>query len=148
MSTLTLKKQSHVTWDCTYHVVIVPKYRKKILYEQVRKRIGEILRELARQKDVEVVEGTARPDHVHLVLSIPPKHSVADVLGFLKGKSAIRLFHEFSKRKLIANRSFWARGYFVRTVGIDRQIAEEYVRKQTEQDKQDDNNPQMEFNWN
>jgi len=147
MSTSTFKHQSHVTWDCTYHAVFVPKYRKKILYEQVRKRIGEILRELARQKEVEVVEGTVCPDHVHVILSIPPKHSVADIMGFLKGKSAIRLCHEFSKKRL-ANRSFWARGYFVRTVGIDRATAEEYVRKQLEQDKHDDNNPQMEINWN
>ena len=148
MTTPILKTQAHVTWDCAYHIIIVPKYRKKILYEQVRKRTGEILRELARQKDVEVVEGTACPDHIHLILSIPPKHSVADVIGFLKGKSAIRLLHEFSKYKRLRNRSFWARGYFVRTAGIDRNIAEEYVRTQMEQDKVDDNHPQLEFNWN
>jgi len=99
MSTSTLKHSAHVTWDCTYHVVIVPKYRKKVLFQNVRKRAGEIIKELAKQKDVEVIEGSARQDHIHMILSIPPRHSVAHVMGFLKGKSAIRLHHEFSGRR-------------------------------------------------
>ena len=144
----TLKQQAHVTWDCTYHIIFIPKYRKKVLYGQVRQRIGEILRELARQKDVEVVQGTACPDHIHLILSIPPKYSVADVIGFLKGKSAIRLHYEFGKRYRLTNKCFWARGYFVRTVGIDRQAAEEYVKRQLDEDKRDDNDPQLDLNWN
>ena len=146
MSTSTLKTQSHVTWDCVYHIVIVPKYRKKVLFEQVRKRAGEIIRELARQKDAEVIEGTACPDHIHLILSIPPKHSVAHIMGFLKGKSAIKLHHEFCKKR-IWNRHFWSRGYFVRTAGIDRDIAEEYVRNQLEDDKREDENPPLDLGW-
>ena len=142
-----LKKQAHTTWDCIYHVIIVPKYRKKILYQQVRKRTGEILRELARQKDVEVIQGTACSDHVHLILSIPPKHSVAQVIGFMKGKSAIRMFHEFSKKKFLANRSFWSRGYFVRTAGIDLEIVERYVKNQLDDDQRSDSNPQLDLNW-
>ena len=148
MSTSTLNHASHVTWDCTYHVVIVPKYRKKVLFGHIRKRAGEIIRQLARQKEVVVIEGTACPDHIHLILSIPPRHSVADIMGFLKGKSAILLHHEFAqRRRLIANKSFWARGYFVRTVGIDRALAEEYVRNQLEEDQRTDNNPQMDLHW-
>jgi putative transposase len=148
MSTAILNHSAHVTWDCTYHVVIVPKYRKKVLFEQVRKRAGEILRELAKQKEVMVVQGNACPDHIHLILSIPPKYSVAHVLGFLKGKSAIRLHYEFGrKKKFLSNKNFWTRGYFVRTVGIDRARAEEYVKKQLEGDRLEDENPQMELHW-
>ena len=148
MSADILNQSAHVTWDCTYHVVIVPKYRKKILFGQVRRRAGEILRELAKQKEVTVIQGNACPDHIHLIISIPPKYSVAHVMGFLKGKSAIRLHYEFGrKRKFMANKSFWTRGYFVRTVGIDRARAEEYVRRQLEGDQREDENPQMEIQW-
>ena len=148
MPTFSLKHQEHVTWDCTYHVIFIPKYRKKILYQNIRKRAGEILRELAKQKEVEVIEGTLCPDHVHMILSIPPKYSVAHALGFLKGKSAIRLHNEFGrKRGYIFQKSFWARGYFVRTVGIDRQQAEEYVRKQLDQDRREDGDPKLDLTW-
>ena len=148
MSTAILNHSAHVTWDCTYHVVIVPKYRKKILFGHVRKRAGEIIRELAKQKEVTVVQGNACPDHIHLILSIPPKYSVAHVMGFLKGKSAIRLHYEFGRKKrFLTNKNFWTRGYFVRTVGIDRARAEEYVKKQLEGDQRDDGNPQLEIQW-
>jgi putative transposase len=147
MSSTTIS-QSHVRWDCVYHIVIVPKYRKKQLYGQVRQRIREIVRDLLRQKNIEIVEGTVKPDHVHMVLRIPPRFSVAAIMGFLKGKSAIRLHNEFSKKKSVTQKSFWARGYFVRTIGLDQQMVEEYVRRQTEDDKMQDNNPQMEFSWN
>ena len=144
----TISTQSHVKWDCTYHIVIVPKYRKKVLYDQVRQRTGEIIRDLAKQKQVQVIEGTAKPDHIHMVLRIPPRYSVSSVIGFLKGKSAIRLHNEFSNKKSVTQKSFWARGYFVRTIGLDQKMVEEYVRKQDEDDKYHDNNPQMDFNWN
>ena len=100
--------QSHVVWDCKYHIVIVPKYRKRVLYGPVRKRIGQIIRELAKQKGIEILKGAACPDHVHMVVSIPPKYSVAHVMGFLKGKSAIRAHYEFSKRRiLLIQKSLW-----------------------------------------
>ena len=143
-----ISTQAHVRWDCTYHVVIIPKYRKKVLYDQVRQRAGEIIRDLAKQKQIEVIEGTAKPDHIHMVLRIPPRYSVASIIGFLKGKSAIRLHNEFSQKKSVTQKSFWARGYFVRTTGIDQEIVEEYVRRQDEDDKHNDHNPQMDFNWN
>lgn len=148
MSLSTINHASHVTWDCTYHVVIVPKYRKKVLFGHVRKRAGEIIRQLAKQKDVEVIEGNACPEHIHLILSIPPRHSVAYVMGFLKGKSAILLHHEFAKKRVFSNKNFWSRGYFVRTVGIDRVRAEEYVRRQLEEDKREDGDPQLDLYWN
>jgi putative transposase len=144
----TTISQSHVKWDCIYHIVIVPKYRKKHLYGQVGQRLREIIRELLRQKNIEMIEGAVKPDHVHMVLRIPPRFSVSAIMGFLKGKSAIRLHNEFSKKKSVTQKSFWARGYFVRTIGLDQQMVEEYVRKQTEEDKGQDNNPQMEFYWN
>ncbi len=137
----------HITWECVYHIVIVPKYRKKVLYGTTRKRIREIIRALAKQREVEVVQGTACPDHVHLILSIPPKHSVASVVGFLKGKSAIRAHLEFSRQKKpLTQKSFWSKGYFVRTVGIDREIAERYVRDQWKKDRYYDGD-QLDLRW-
>ena len=141
------QSQAHVSWTCTYHIVIVPKYRKKVLYGQVKTSMGQILKTLCKQKGIDLVEGHLMPDHVHMVLSIPPKYSVADVLGFLKGKSAIKIHYEFSKkRKLLQQKSFWTRGYFVRTTGLDTQTVIEYVKNQLKLDQQIDNG-QMELKW-
>lgn len=141
-------KQNHVVWECTYHVVIVPKYRKRVLYGPVRKRIGEILRELAKQKGIEVVKGNACPDHVHMVLSIPPRYSVAHVMGFIKGKSAIRIHWEFSRKKMaLMQKAFWSRGYFVRTVGIDKEVVKRYVEDQWKKDQFNDG-PELDLSWN
>ena len=143
-----LNKQSHVKFDCVYHVVIVPKYRKKILFGTIRQRAGEIIRILCKQKGVEVFEGSACPDHIHMVLSIPPKYSVSNVLGFLKGKSAIRLHQEFSRGKShLTQKSFWSRGYFVRTVGIDKSVVKNYVKNQWKRDKYFDGE-QLDLKWN
>jgi putative transposase len=147
MNKTPLQKQNHVTWECTYHIVIAPKYRKKILFGQVRKRIGEILRELATQKDIEILEGHAAPDHIHMIVRIPPKYSVAHAMGFLKGKSAIRIHLEFSKKSLTTTRkNFWGRGYFVRTVGIDKEEAERYVKEQWKHHQYIDG-PQLDLKW-
>lgn len=128
---------SHVKWECKYHVVIVPKYRRKVLYGKARRKVGEILRQLCRQKDVELLEGHAMPDHVHLVLSIPPKFSVAMTVGYLKGKSAIRIHRELMGAKRgFTGKHFWSRGYCVSTVGLDEQRVKEYVRNQEELDRQ------------
>ena len=141
-----MNKLKHVTWECDYHVVIVPKYRKRVLYEGVKKRLGEILRQLSREKGVEIVEGNIRKDHVHMMLSIPPKLSVSEVLGYMKEKSAIRLHNEFGKGRMISQKSFWSRGYFVRTSGVDKEQLKIYIREQEDKDKRDDGS-QMDFNW-
>jgi putative transposase len=126
-----------VKWYCRYHVVFVPKYRKKPTFGQLRKQIGGVLRQLCEQEGVELVEGHAMADHVHLCLSIPPKYSVAHTVGFLKGKSAIRIHREFLGR----DRNFmgfhsWARGYCVSTIGLDEQVIREYIRNQEEEKRQ------------
>jgi putative transposase len=124
---------SHVSWECKYHIVWVPKYRRKVLYGNLRRRLGEILKDLCRQKGVELVEGHALVDHLHVCLSFPPKFSISEVTGFLKGKSAIRLHREFGQRN--PNKNFWVRGYYVSTVGYDEQQVREYIRNQEKLDK-------------
>jgi putative transposase len=124
---------SHVTWECKYHIVWVPKYRRKTLYGKVRKRFGEIIHQLCKQKGVKLIEGHAMVDHVHVCLSIPPKYSVSHIVGFLKGKSAIRLHREFPSYKQ-TNKHFWIRGYYVSTVGLDEQKVRDYIKHQYKQD--------------
>jgi putative transposase len=142
----SFESQSHVVWDCTYHVVIVPKYRKKVLYGPVRVQIGKIIRELAKQKEVEVLEGNACPDHMHMVLKIPPKHSVAYIMGFLKGKSAIRMHNLFSKKRPLTQKNFWSRGYCVSTVGLDETMIRKYVQDQWKNDQFFDG-PGLDLQW-
>ena len=133
---------SHVKWYCRYHVVFVPKYRKKAIFGQLRKDIGKILRELCQQEGVELVEGHAMSDHVHLCLSIPPKHSVAQTVGFLKGKSAIRIHRQYlGRNRNFSGFHFWARGYCVSTVGLDEQMVRDYIRNQEEDDKRQEQLP-------
>ena len=121
---------SHVRWDCKYHVVIIPKCRRKLFYGKLRKQIGTILRELCRQKGIELIEGRAMPDHVHICLSIPPKYSVAYTIGFLKGKSAIRIHRQYEQSERVYGKHFWATGYCVSTVGLDEQQIRQYIREQ------------------
>ena len=106
-------------WDCKYHVVIVPKFRKQVFYGRLRRQVGAILRELCRQRGIELVQGHAMPDHVHLCLSIPPKYSVAYTIGFLKGKSAVRIHRDLLKERRMTGLHFWATGYCVSPVGLD-----------------------------
>ncbi len=130
------QSQSHVKWYCKYHVVFVPKYRRRSIYGTLRRQIGGILRELSRQAEIELVEGHAMADHVHLCLSIPPKFSVANTVGFLKGKSAIRIHREFfGQKRNFTGRHFWAKGYCVSTVGLDEQTIREYIRNQEAEEK-------------
>jgi putative transposase len=124
------QNQSHVRWDCKYHVVIVPKYRKKLLFGRLRRQIGPILRELCRQKSIELLEGHVMPDHIHMCLSIPPKYSVAYTIGFLKGKSAIRVHRQYERSERVYGMHFWAEGYCVSTVGLDEKMIREYIRQQ------------------
>ena len=143
----SFKTQSHVIWDCQYHVVIVPKYRKKMLYGYTRAEIGKILRQLAPQKDIEILEATACPDHIHMLIKIPPRYSVAHAMGFLKGKSAIRAHNQFSpKRHSIQQKGFWSRGYFVSTVGVDEDTIRKYIQDQWKNDQFFDG-PAMDFKW-
>ena len=128
---------SHVHWDCKYHVVIVPKYRRKALYGKMRRPVGKILRELCRQRGVDLVEGSLRPDHVHMCLSVPPKYSIAFVIGFLKGKSAVRIHRELLQERRMTGLHFWARGYCVSTIGLDEQQIRQYVRDQEEEDRKE-----------
>jgi putative transposase len=130
------QSQAHVKWDCKYHVVILPKYRRKVFFGKQRREIGQLLRQLCQQKGIVLVEGKAMPDHVHMVLSIPPKYSVAMTMGYLKGKSAVRINRELLKTKgTLFGRTFWARGYCVSTVGLDEEMIRAYVRNQELLDK-------------
>ncbi len=132
----SIQRLSHVVWDCKYHLVWIPKYRKKVLYGQLRKYMGEVFRELARQKECTVLEGHLMPDHVHMLLSIPPKYAVAQVVGFIKGKSAIHIARTFVGRKRnFTGQHFWARGYFVSTVGRDEKTIREYIKRQEGEDR-------------
>jgi putative transposase len=121
---------AHVRWECKYHVVIIPKYRRKVLYGQLRAKIGAILRELCRQRGVELLEGHSMLDHIHMCLSIPPKYSVAHTLGYLKGKSAVRIHRELLHERRMTGLHFWATGYCVSTVGLDEQRVRQYIREQ------------------
>ena len=130
------QSQAHVKHYCKYHVVFVPKYRKKFLYGTLRQDIGGILRELCGQHGVELVEGYAMADHMHMLLMIPPKFSVANTVGFLKGKSAIRIFRDYLQvKRNFTGRHFWARGYCVSTVGLDEQMIREYIKNQEREEK-------------
>ena len=125
------QSQAHVRWECKYHVVIIPKYRQKVFYGRFRRKIGIILRDLCRQKDLVLLEGKARADHIHLLLSVPPKYSIAMTIGYLKGKSAIRIHRELQGTKgTLFGRSFWSRGYCVSTVGLEESMIREYIREQ------------------
>ena len=126
---------AHTTWECKYHIVFVPKNRRKVIYGKLRRDIGNILRKLCEYKQVEVIEGTACADHIHVCLSIPPKYSVATIVGYLKGKSTMIVYERFSSlRRNFRGHNFWARGYYVSTVGLDEQKVRQYIKNQQEQD--------------
>lgn len=130
---------SHTRWDCKYHVVFIAKRRKKSIFGALRRHLGEVFRELARHKEAEVVEGHLMPDHVHMCLSIPPKVAVANVVGYMKGKSAITIARKFMGRaRNFTGEVFWARGYFVSTVGLDEDMVRAYIRNQEQEDERYD----------
>jgi putative transposase len=127
---------SHTAWECKYHLVWIPKYRRKVLYEQLRRYLGDVLRELAMQKESKVLEGHLRPDHVHMLVSIPPKYAVSQVVGFLKGKSAIHIARVYAgRRRNFTGQHFWARGYYVSTVGGDEEVIRQYIHRQEEEER-------------
>ena len=130
---------NHSVWVCKYHVVFIPKYRKKKLYGELRTHLGEVFRALAKQKECLIEEGHLMPDHVHMLISIPPKYPVAQVVGYVKGKSAINIARTFMGRKRnFVGYNFWARGYHVSTVGRDEEVIREYIKKQEQEDKRVD----------
>ena len=127
---------SHTRWECKYHVVFIPKCRRKTLYGELRRHLGEVFRRLAEQKESRIEEGHLLADHVHMLIAIPPKYAVSQVIGFIKGKSAIHLARVYGERKRnFVGQHFWARGYFVSTVGRDETVIREYIREQEEEDK-------------
>ncbi len=126
---------SHVKWDCKYHIIFVTKYRQKTIYGKIRKNIGSIIRQLCEQKGLELHEGHAMSDHVHLCISIPPKYSVSNTIGYIKGKSAIRIHRELLKTKRMTGLSFWAKGYCASTVGLDEEMIKRYIRHQDQNSK-------------
>ena len=136
MTTPSYESLTHSKWDCKYHIVFIPKGRKKALYGNVRKFLGPVFHEQALQRESKIVEGHMVQDHVHMLISIPPKYAVAQVVGFIKGKSAIHIARNFmGHRKNFTGQHFWARGYDVSTVGRDEATIREYIRKQEQEDR-------------
>ena len=126
---------SHTKWECKYHVIFIPKRRRRTLYAELRKHLGELFRRLASQKESRIEEGHLIPDHVHMLISIPPKYAVSQVVGYIKGKSAIHLARVYGERKRsFVGQHFWARGFFVSTVGRDETSIREYIRNQEQED--------------
>jgi putative transposase len=133
----TMKSLAHSRWDCKYHVVFIPKYRRKAIYSELRKMLGEIFHDLARQKECRILEGHLLADHVHMCIEIPPKHAVASVIGFLKGKSALAIARRAQeKERNLTGEHFWARGYAVSTVGFELESVKKYIREQEQADKE------------
>ena len=131
-----IESLQHTTWRCQYHIVFAPKYRRLAIYGQIKKDIGQILRKLCEQKGVEIIEAEACPDHIHMLISIPPKYSVSQIMGYLKGKSSLMIFDRHANLKYkYGDRHFWARGYYVDTVGRNKKQIQEYIRNQLEADK-------------
>ena len=127
---------SHSLWECKYHVVFIPKYRRRGLYAQLRRHLGEVFHQLARQKESTIEEGHLLLDHVHMLIAIPPKYAVSQVIGFIKGKSAIHVARVYGERRRnFTGQHFWARGYFVSTVGRDEAVVRDYIRRQEEEDR-------------
>jgi putative transposase len=130
---------SHTTWDCKYHLVWIPKCRKKVLYGNLRKHMGEVFKDLASHRESQIHEGHLMGDHVHMLISIPPKYSVSQVVGYIKGKSAIHIARTYmGRRRNYKGQSFWARGYYASTVGRDEQVVREYIKSQEASDKRID----------
>ena len=127
---------SHSRWECKYHVVFIPKCRRKTLYVSLRRHLGEVFRQLAQRKECEILEGHLMPDHVHMLIAIPPKYVVSQVVGYMKGKSAIHIARVYGERRRnFVGQSFWARGYFVSTVGRDEEVIRKYIRDQEKEDE-------------
>ena len=130
---------AHTKWECKYHIVFAPKYRRQIIYGKIKADIGQMLRKLCEYKGIEIIEAEACKDHIHMLVSIPPKYSVAQIMGYLKGKSSLMIFEKYANLKYkYGNRHFWCRGYYVSTVGANKKAIQEYIRNQLQEDYSDD----------
>ena len=137
---------SHTRWNCKYHIVFIPKYRRKEIYGKLRSDIGQIIRQLCSYKGVEIMEAHAMPDHIHMLVRIPPKIAVSNFMGYLKGKSSLMIFERHANLKYkYGNRNFWAKGFFVSTVGLDTEKVQEYIREQEKEDMMQDNLSSKEY---
>ena len=126
---------AHTKWNCKYHIVFAPKYRRQVIYGKIKGDIGQMLRKLCQYKGVEIIEAEACPDHIHMLIKIPPKHSVSQIMGYLKGKSSLMIFEKYANLKYkYGNRHFWCRGYYVDTVGKNTKAITEYIRNQIQED--------------
>ena len=130
---------AHTKWECKYHIVFAPKYRRQVIYGKIKYDIGQMLRKLCEYKGVEIIEAEACKDHIHMLVSIPPKYSVAQIMGYLKGKSSLMIFEKYANLKYkYGNRHFWCRGYYVSTVGRNKRANQEYIRNQLQEDHAED----------
>ena len=137
---------SHTRWNCKYHIVFIPKYRRKEIYGKIRTDIGQIIRQLCAYKDVEIIEAHAMPDHIHMLVRIPPKIAVSNFMGYLKGKSSLMIFERHANLKYkYGNRNFWSKGFYVSTVGLDTKKVQEYIRDQEKEDMIQDNLSSKEY---
>ena len=128
---------THTQWNCKYHIVFAPKYRRQVIYGKIKSDIGKMLRKLCEYKGVEIIEAEACKDHIHMLLSIPPKYSVSQIVGYLKGKSSLMIFEKYANLKYkYGNRHFWCRGYYVDTVGRNKKVIEQYIRNQLREDNE------------
>ena len=140
------KSLAHTTWNCKYHIVFAPKYRRQVIYGKIKADIGKILRQLCDRKGVEIIEATACPDHIHMLVSIPPKLSVSQFMGYLKGKSSLMIFDRQANLKYrYGNRQFWCRGYYVDTVGRNKKVIQAYIKNQLQEDILQDQMTMKEF---
>ena len=140
------KSLSHTRWNCKYHIVFIPKYRRKAIYGKLRTDIGVIIRQLCAYKDVEIIEAHAMPDHIHMLVRIPPKIAISSFMGYLKGKSSLIIFERHANLKYkYGNRNFWAKGFFVSTVGLDTEKVKQYIRDQEKEDMMQDNLSNKEY---
>ena len=130
---------AHTKWECKYHIVFAPKYRRQIIYGKIKGDIGQMLRKLCEYKGIEIIEAEACKDHIHMLVSIPPQYSVAQIMGYLKGKSSLMIFEKYANLKYkYGNRHFWCRGYYVSTVGANKKAIQEHIRNQLQEDYSDD----------
>ena len=137
---------SHTRWNCKYHIVFAPKYRRKVIYNQYKEDIRDIIKILCKYKGVEIIEGHLMPDHIHMLVSIPPKYSISQFMGYLKGKSSLMIFERFANLKYkFGNKVFWTKGYYVSTVGLDTKKVQEYIRDQEKEDLMTDSMSTKEY---
>ena len=143
---LDTESLSHTRWNCKYHIVFAPKYRRQVIYGKIKKDIGIMLRKLCEYKQVEILEAEACKDHIHMLVSIPPKYSVSQIMGYLKGKSSLMIFEKYANMKYkYGNRHFWCRGYYVDTVGRNKKAIEQYIRNQLQEDISSDQMSMKEY---